>query len=317
MKWSTAIDIPPSEIAISLQDNVWTLGSCFADEIACYLQQRFLRISTNPLGVQFNPVSMLNTIHWITGSVEIIENDLFFHQGIWRHFDVHSKLSKSNPNEMLGQLVQIRADYAHALNDTKLIICTLGTAMVWELEDGRIVANCHKLPGHLFNRRQLTYQEIVSTIHKIIDTVQEFLPQTHMVWTVSPIRHLRDGLVASSRSKATLLTALRDVLDTRGGGVHYFPAYELLMDELRDYRFYASDLVHPSQQAIDYICRKFITTYYHNVDPQVWSDIESLRRRLDHRLMADTDTSDDFISETQALAHRLTEAYGLRISQEI
>lgn len=223
------------------------LGSCFTTEIGAKLQATGFKACVNPTGNVFNPLSAARTIDNLESGLRYTTNDLIEVQGLWRSLDHHTRLAAPTPNEALEKINESMRIGAEALRQATHIIITFGTAYVFERQ-GQVVCNCHKLPAREFIRRRLTIDEIVDTWQPIIDRY----PSKQFIFTVSPIRHVADGLHGNQLSKATLLLAI-DKLK----GAAYFPAYEVLIDELRDYRFYASDLVHPAEAAVDRIYSLF------------------------------------------------------------
>ena len=256
MKLQTIVDIAPSNWKIGYEDTILMLGSCFSDEIGEQIQQRYLNVTCNPFGTLYNPLSIAQALQM----TEVPE--LVAHEGLWHAMSHHGSFSRADQHEA-EQAVRASIDtMQQALKDATVIIVTFGTAWVYE-KDGQIVGNCHKLPESCFTRRRLTVEEIVAAWRPILDRY----PDKYWLFTVSPIRHIRDGLHENQLSKATLLQAVEQIVlhsypspATR----RYFPSYEIMLDELRDYRFYADDLVHPSSLAVNYIWERFVDTFCTN-----------------------------------------------------
>jgi len=246
VKLQTIVDIQPSEWKIGYEDKVLMLGSCFSDEIGAQMQQRYLQVTCNPFGTLYNPLSIAQALT-MTEVPELIEHD-----GLWHSMAHHGSFSRASKEEAEQAVRASIKTMQHALDEASVVIVTFGTAWVYE-KDGEIVGNCHKLPERCFVRRRLTVEEIVDAWKPILEKYSD----KHWLFTVSPIRHIKDGLHENQLSKATLLQSVEQLGD-------YFPSYEIMLDELRDYRFYADDLVHPSSLAVNYIWERFVDTYCTN-----------------------------------------------------
>ena len=268
VKLQTIVDSKPSDWKIGYEDRILMLGSCFSDEIGEQMQQRHLPVTCNPFGTLYNPLSIAQAIH-LKELPELVEYD-----GLWHSMAHHGSFSHPAKEETE---TAVRTSIEHmqkAFADATVVIVTFGTAWVYEWnkesgfrnqesgvrnQDQYVVANCHKMPDSWFTRRRLSVEEIVAAWRPILEQYQD----KHWIFTVSPIRHIKDGLHENQLSKATLLQAIDELaLPFREGmGVGYFPSYEILLDELRDYRFYADDLVHPSSLAVNYIWERFADTF--------------------------------------------------------
>lgn len=255
MKLQTIVDITPSQWKIGYEDKILMLGSCFSDEIGGQMQQRYLQVTCNPFGTLYNPLSIAQAISLQPSA---FSPQLVYHEGLWHSMAHHGSFSRADKNEA-EQAVRSSIDtMQQALNEASVVIVTFGTAWVYE-KDGHIVGNCHKLPESCFVRRRLTVEEIVAAWKPVLESY----PDKHWLFTVSPIRHIKDGLHENEISKATLLLAL-EAISHQLSAVSYFPSYEIMLDELRDYRFYADDLVHPSSLAVNYIWERFVDTFCTN-----------------------------------------------------
>jgi hypothetical protein len=257
MKLQTIVDIPASPWKIGYEDRILLLGSCFSDEIGEQMKQRYLNVTCNPFGTLYNPLSIANAINLQLP----ISNDqlpLVEYDGMWHSMAHHGSFSRATKEEACGAVKASVETMQKSLREATVVIVTFGTAWVYEM-DGAIVGNCHKLPEKNFTRRRLTVDEIVAAWKPIL----ERYPDKHWLFTVSPIRHIKDGLHENQLSKATLLQAV-EVISNQYSVVSYFPSYEIMLDELRDYRFYADDLVHPSSLAVQYIWERFTDTFCTN-----------------------------------------------------
>ena len=285
MKLYTSVDIAPSARQIGYGDKILLLGSCFADNIGAKFSEHYFQATVNPFGTLYNPASIAAAITNI-GNSQLVE-----HNGLWHSMMHHGAFSGKDKEEVLTRCEQSRALLHSALMEASTVVVTFGTAWVYEMED-RVVANCHKLPANRFTRRCLTVNEIVEMWQPIVAT----MPDKHWIFTVSPIRHVKDGLHANQISKAILLQAVDQL------GQSYFPSYEIMMDELRDYRFYAEDMVHPSAVAVEYIWQRFVDTYMNKDTQTEMRVLNQLWRDNQHRMLhPDTDEARTFM---QRLAER-------------
>jgi hypothetical protein len=240
---------------LEIQDEVMILGSCFAENIGNKLKDGGISTHVNPLGIQYNPLSMEKNLRYFAGLDQFNPNEIFEQAGRFRHWDLHSRLCGTSKRETVEMVELAIAKARRILKKTTWVYLTLGTAHVW-FHDNRPVANCHKVPNNEFERKRLSTVECLAALNRMVDTIRQINDGANILLTVSPVRYKRDGLVSSGRSKAALLLASEELCNIRDR-THYFPAYEMLIDDLRDYRFYERDLVHPSNLAIDYIWQKF------------------------------------------------------------
>lgn len=239
------------------------MGSCFTDHMGRRLQQHKFRVLENPNGIIFNPVSIANAIDSYIQQKQYHLADLFYFNELWASWDHHTQFS--HPDQAFCvQQINDSVNQAHTfLRHADWLILTLGSSFVYELNDdslggqaGAVAANCHKVPAPHFRHRMASYAEVAAALQRIIQQLQSFNPALKIVFTISPVRHYREGIVENNRSKALLHTAVHAMLQ-QYDHVQYFPAYELVIDDLRDYRFYAEDLVHPNYQATQYVWDKF------------------------------------------------------------
>ena len=276
MKLQTIIDIKPSEWKIGYEDKILMLGSCFSDEVGEQMKQRNLQVTCNPFGTLYNPLSIAQAF-----SIQPSDISYQFHEGLWHSMAHHGSFSRPTREEAEAAVLTSIETMQKALAEATVVIVTFGTAWVYELKDERlkvkgerVVGNCHKLPESYFTRRRLTEEEIVAAWKPILEQYKD----KHWLFTVSPIRHVRDGLHENEISKATLLLAL-EAISHQHSAVSYFPSYEIMLDELRDYRFYADDLVHPSSLAVNYIWERFVDTF---CTPQTKNELVLQHKRWKH-----------------------------------
>ena len=277
--FTTPVKIQKVTAEITYADRVMTLGSCFAENIGGKLLSAFFLTDINPFGVLFNPISIANSLELLLQSKEIEAHDLFENRGMWQSFSYSSQFSNVTVEDCLLNINNRLSAARDFLEQTDFLLITFGTAWVYEsVKSGRVVSNCHKLPASEFVRRKLSVEEIVATYKTLIEKLQTLFPKVQIIFSVSPIRHLKDGLHENNLSKSTLLLAI-DAIQSECKQVHYFPSYEIQMDELRDYRFYAADMLHPSDVAVNYIWKRFSEAYFSE-------DTQALKKRLE-QLSAD------------------------------
>ena len=265
MQLTTPIEISRKLISITHEDGMVLMGSCFADNIGGKLQEAHFRCCVNPFGTLYNPMSVGQALKDIIAgrNYSVTDSEIFNSENIWHSWMHHSRFSADNAQSLVENINgSIRKAHEH-LQNSRLLIITLGSSYVYRLkEDNRIVANCHKMNEKLFDRSRLNVDDIVDEWIPLLDELHNMNPQLKVMFTVSPIRHKRDGLHANQLSKATLLLAVDRLCELRKDLCLYFPAYEIMMDELRDYRFYADDMVHPSPLAVEYIWERFSTAFF-------------------------------------------------------
>ncbi len=272
-----------SEVSISHTDQVLCIGSCFAEQMGGRLERLKFPTLVNPFGIVFNPISIATSLERLLSGEAFGEADLFQHQGLWHSFDHHGRFSNPDKTAALNGINHSFSAAKEFLKTTNRLVVTLGTAHVFVLKKtGETVANCHKIPAGDFERRRLSVAEVVEALLPVFEKLRQELPSLEIIATVSPVRHLRDGLVENQHSKATLLLALDEICQ-RLPFAHYFPAYEILLDDLRDYRFYADDLAHPNQLATDYIWQYFEGAFFDEKTQLLCGRIERVLTALAHR----------------------------------
>ena len=246
-------EITPDAITPRLEpeDHVLVLGSCFAENMGERLEGLGVSVEQNPLGIQYNPLSLARTLGYLTGRVTFNPEALFEHQGLVRHWDVHSRLCGATRDETATRIEGAIRAGREALLEARWLYVTLGSAHAWT-RAGDVVANCHRWPQEEFTRTLLSVDACVSALAESLSEARALNPELNVLVTVSPVRYKRDGLVGRQRSKSTLILAAHQLIKSLER-VSYFPAYELVLDDLRDYRFFAHDLVHPSALAVDYV----------------------------------------------------------------
>ncbi|HJY13413.1 MAG TPA: GSCFA domain-containing protein, partial [Flavobacterium sp.] len=242
---------------------------------------------TNPFGIIFNPVSIEKVIERAVTENWFTEKDVFFHNERWHSFEVHSDLSNSDRQELLETLNKAISETNKQLKEATHIIITYGTSWIYRnLESDEIVANCHKVPQKQFSKELLPVDVIQKSTQNTIDLIQAINLNVNFIFTISPVRHIKDGFAENQLSKSHLFTAVHEVLKTHNSKLkthNYFPSYEIMMDELRDYRFYTEDMLHPNQVAIDYIWHKFSENNMTEESISLMQEVDEIQKSLRHR----------------------------------
>ena len=268
---------------INLKDSILAIGSCFVQNIGQKFADFKFDIDINPFGTLFNPLSIFKLVNHAALNRDLESSGIVESQGVFHHYDLHSDLSKLNKDDLLEntntQLHRVGAQ----LPETSIIIYTFGTSIVYELkETGDIVANCHKVPSDKFNKRLLDIDEIVHGFKVNYDLIKSRNKNVRFILTVSPVRHQKDSFEQNNVSKSMLRIACERIIG-QYDDVEYFPAFEIMMDELRDYRFYAEDMLHPNSVASDYIWQKFQDVYFNDKQKQFIMKWNKVRLALAHR----------------------------------
>lgn len=286
MNFTTPIPIPKNQNPIDYISKIISLGSCFAENMGEKFEYFKFQNTVNPFGIIFNPVSIEKLLERVVNQKVFTEKDIFFHNERWHCFDVHSDLSNENKEEFLKQLNAVLHEmHSQILNATHIII-TYGTSWVYSnIASNEIVANCHKVPQKQFLKELLSVETIEKSIQNTIGLIQKINPNCHFIFTISPVRHIKDGFVENQQSKSHLISAIHNLLNTDHYGLTtvYFPSYEIMMDELRDYRFYAQDMLHPNQVAIDYIWEKFRNSSINESAHVTMDEVSTIQKSLAHK----------------------------------
>jgi hypothetical protein len=291
---------------IDYQSKLVLLGSCFAENMAEKFEYYKFQTTFNPFGIIFNPLSIEKLLSKSIQKDYFTEADVFYHNEQWHCYDVHSKLSHSSKEELLIQLNNQIDLTATQLHNASHIIITLGTAWVYKLNTtNQTVANCHKVPQNYFTKVLLSIEDISQSLCSIVENVLRINPKAKFIFTVSPVRHIKDGFVENTQSKAHLISAIHQFLNQLSSinnqQSFYFPSYELLMDELRDYRFYTDDMLHPNQIAINYIWEKFNDVWIHSKAYKTMGIVESIQKGLKHQpFNPETQTHQQFVKTLEA-----------------
>ncbi len=288
-----------------------SLGSCFAENIGAKLEYFKFDETVNPFGILFNPVSIENIVGRAVHKKLFSDADVFCHNDLWHSYEVHSELSNPNKETLLERLNSILLDFHIQISKATHFQITYGTSWVYRHKaSGSIVANCHKVPQIQFDKELLSAETIERAIQNTFDLVREINPNCHFIFTVSPVRHIKDGFVENQRSKSHLIGALHNVINRQLTTITYFPSYEIMMDELRDYRFYAEDMLHPNQTAIDYIWERFAPNYIAENCIATMDEIDGIRKAMSHRpFNPDTEAHQKFLVKLQGRIDKLQLQY--------
>ncbi len=289
MNFTTKIPISKYQSPIDYNSKIISIGSCFAENMGEKFEYFKFQNIVNPFGIIFNPVSIEKLISRIVNQELFTENDIFFYNASWHCYEVHSELSHENKEEFIKNLNSILEATNNKLAKTTHFIITYGTSWVYRNKvSNNIVANCHKVAQNQFDKEILSVETIEKSIQNTIDLVKKLNPNCNFIFTISPVRHIKDGFVENQRSKAHLITTIHQVTanchpERSRGTCNYFPSFELQMDELRDYRFYADDMLHPSQAAIDFIWINFFENYVDENEFGIMNQVCEIQRALKHR----------------------------------
>lgn len=280
-EFRTPVKVMPSKEQIGLKSRLLTQGSCFSDAIGDRLTANKLNTIVNPFGVMYNPDSIHRVLTYSIFNEPVPDHTYLQNQGICLNYNFHSGLSALTREELSSRLTNTIGATHYGLKDTSWLLITYGTAWVYRRKDtGEIVANCHKVPAAMFSKELMSASDILESFKTFYDHLKRFNDGIKIILTVSPVRHIKDTLELNSVSKSVLRVACHE-LKEHYDDVDYFPAYEMMVDDLRDYRFYKSDMLHPTEEAEDYIWEKFMERYF-NSDlkdfVQLWKELLSALR---------------------------------------
>lgn len=284
MKFRTEVDIKNSEKKIEIEDKIFSIGSCFATEMTDLLKTGQLKTLNNPFGTVFNPHSINLAVKKLHDSQFYTEEDLVVYDNEVISLDHHTGFNSEFAHKTLEKINGKIEEGKQFLQSAKWVIVTYGTSFIYEfLPKNKLVANCHKIPGKFFEKRLLTNQEISESIRDTLLNLIDICPEdVHILFTVSPVRHTKDGMMENQWSKSRLINNLHEVI-SEFENCHYLPVYELMMDDLRDYRFYKEDMIHPSSQAVNYIFEKFGNSYFSDETMDFIEENFKISRALSHK----------------------------------
>ncbi|MFT3907892.1 MAG: GSCFA domain-containing protein [Ferruginibacter sp.] len=269
---------------INHRNKLLLVGSCFTEQIGTKLATHKFNVLENPNGILFNPVSISHAITSYAAGSSYKEKDLFYYNELWGSWQHHTKFSNIEKQKALDAINQSQKKANAFIKEADWVLVTLGSAFVYEnttSDNKEVVANCHKVPADKFYRRLLDTLEVKNVLAAMMETVKVINPSVNFIFTISPVRHLREGFIENNRSKAALIQAVHSLADNET--VFYFPAYELVIDDLRDYRFYAEDMVHPNYAATNYVWEKFIATCIAEESQQLMKEIAVIVAAKNHK----------------------------------
>ena len=277
------VNIQYNNFKISYDDPIMLFGSCFSDNIGYKLDHYKFKVNINPFGLLYNPKSIYNNISALLDNTEPKEADLIEHNSLWHSWDFHGSFSAEKKTDALSVMQSQFTNASKELKNIKVLIITFGTSWIYRYsESNKTVANCHKVSSEKFERYRLSTKEIIKDYEELINKIKKINPELIIIFTVSPVRHLKDGAHDNQLSKSSLLLAI-DSLTRSFNNCYYFPSYEIMMDELRDYRFYKNDMIHPSYLAVDYIWDKFRLSFISNHCYDLMNQVKKLRDALSHK----------------------------------
>lgn len=311
MEFRTEVKLPKGELSVRHTDRILLLGSCFAENIGQRLIENKFSCDVNPFGVLYNPLSIAQALKEIKTGKVYKEKDIFYHSGQWHSWMHHSSFSSFSQEECLKPINDRLKTASKKLAETNYLFLTLGTAYVYLLkETGQIVGNCHKLSESNFIRRLLTVEETVEHLSKSLQLLWTDCPSLRVLFSVSPIRHTKDGMHGNQLSKSVLLLAVHRLKELFADRVFYFPSYELMMDELRDYRFYAEDMLHPSSLAVEYLWECFSSSYFSGKTCDIIREWKEVSKALNHKPFDEKSTQyKSFLMQIVLKMERIKEKY--------
>lgn len=311
MNLRTTFNIDPSKSKIRYNTPVMFIGSCFTSEIGTKMAEGKMEVFLNPSGVVYNPVSVGNTIDIILENRIFTKRDLYIYKGVNLSFSHYSDFTSEDPSIALEKINSSTIKANNFLKQARFLFITFGTARVYRFkESGFIVSNCHKLPASLFSREILTVEEITLAWYDILNKLHSFNSDLRVILTISPVRHWKDGAHGNQVSKSILFLAVEELL--RHQSIEgYFPAYELVMDDLRDYRYYAEDMLHPSQTAVEYIWKAFTECYFEAETLNLWKEVNGITKARNHHILTDSssginDFADTMLKQIDAIERKIS-----------
>jgi hypothetical protein len=294
---------------INHQHKLLLIGSCFTENIGTKLKQHKFSVMENPNGILFNPISISTSISSYIENKQYTKEDLFYENELWNSWQHHSRFSHPGQDECLRVINQSQTAANDFLKTADWVLITLGSAFVYELANKEVVANCHKVPTDKFNKKLLSIDEVVNVLNNTMQQLVSFNPKLKIIFTISPVRHLREGFVENNRSKAALIGAVHELVN-QSEKLFYFPAYELVIDDLRDYRFYAEDMVHPNYAATNYVWDKFVSTCIDEPSQQLMKEMNVINAAKSHKPFNPTSAQHKkFLQTNLEKVNRLQQAY--------
>lgn len=311
MQLQTLVPIQSLKSKINYHSKIVSVGSCFAVNMAQRFKQYQFINTVNPLGILFHPQALSNLVQYAVNNKVFLETDVFLHNEIWSSFHAHSDLNELEQEDIIDALNQKISSFRNDIEQASHLIVTLGTALVYRfIETNEIVANCHKISQQKFQKELLSVADCQQSIFQIEAGLRQINPNLQIIYTISPVRHIKDGFVENQRSKAHLVAALHKHLQENQSLNYYFPSYEIMMDELRDYRFYGKDMIHPNELAVDYIWESFVQNC---IDPEIlpiMKKVDEVQKGFAHRpLNPYTEAHQQFLDRLALKLDDLLEEY--------
>lgn len=283
MQFQIPIRIPVVNPGIDYSQKIMLTGSCFTEHIGQRLAEVKFQTLQNPNGILFDPISVCNSLIGYMEERQYKEDELYYHQELYHSWAHHSRFSGPDPGQVIEGINESQRKATVFLKAADWLIITLGSANSYQLvSTGNTVANCHKAPAQTFDKHMHTIPEIITALDGMLYRLFRFNPAIRVIFTISPVRHIRDGITENNRSKARLLEAVHHMVD-KFDRLHYFPAYELVVDVLRDYRFYDIDLVHPNYAATQFVLEKFQETYMEETTCGLMERLDKIRIARAHK----------------------------------
>lgn len=320
MEFRTLVNLPIKELSITHSDKILLLGSCFSENIGRFLVDNKFHCEVNPFGVLYNPLSIANAINCLKEKRTFDAAQLFVYRGLYHSFMHHGSFSDATPDKCLANIDKKLQPAIRQFSSLNYLLLTFGTAYIYEHnQTGKVVANCHKLPDKEFTRRLLTVNEIVQIYSDLISVLLENNTKLRFLFSVSPIRHIKDGMHQNQLSKSTLLLAIDALKKEYPASVFYFPSYEIVVDELRDYRFYADDMLHPSSVAVNYLWQSFVKCYLTAQTQQIMKEWSEINKALQHKpFRPDSEQHKSFLTQIVLKIEQLKRKYPfLDVEKEI
>ena len=315
LKFKLTLAAKKSPSPIGYRDQLMLVGSCFSENIGAKLNAHLFKVFENSHGILFNPISVSNALLDCIAQKKYTNADLFQLNEVWNSWNHHSRFSSIHAQEALDKINYSITNAHEFLKTADHIVITLGSAWVYQLNNqsphtaGQVVANNHKAPSNWFDKRLMPPNELKDLLNQLINKLLAFNPHLHIVLTISPVRHLREGLVENNRSKAVLIHAVHEVVETNTS-TEYFPAYEYIIDDLRDYRFYAEDLVHPNYAASNYVWEKLVESYMNEDTQNIMKQVAELQLAMQHKpFFAGSTQHQEFLQNCIAKTERLLSLY--------
>lgn len=316
-EFSLQLSLKPNPNSIEYTSPVFLIGSCFTEHISERLQQHKFQVCSNPHGILFNPLSVAECLERYISGTPYVNEDLFYLNELWNSWSHHTRFSHVDASTALSNMNQALEVAYHSIRKAKFLIITLGSSFQYYLKENHTpVANNHRAPSQWFEKKLLDIDTIVNRLELSLENIRRVNPEVQFIFTISPVRHIRDGVVANNRSKARMLEAVHQLCESNKE-VHYFPAYELVIDILRDYRFYDIDFVHPNYMATQYVWEQFVHVYMTEKTQGIMEQVKEIHTAKNHRTrFPNTQAHQEFLKTYTLKVQKLKEAYPFLDLQE-